>query len=145
MDDAGGRCRLEPEVPLPPRVDCRDFVEEIDGTLVPSRQNQAIETDTCAVLHDTSRMRDVVVAEALQLASVEVQQSRRCLVSRQVLMLRLRGDHLPSCSEKRIEPVRLVTSGQDITDVAFDVSDLKHDKQIEQASLCQRFDRREWY
>src|SRR5262249_52814266 len=108
---------------------------EIDGAFMPSRQDQPIETDTRAVFHDTPRMGDVIVAEALQLESVEVQQSRRCLVSCQVLALRLDGYVSPSVSEKRVEPVRLVTPGQDIADVAFDVSDLEHDKQIENAAL----------
>jgi hypothetical protein len=67
---------------LPPRVNFRNFVEEIDGAFMPSRQDQSIETDTRAVLHDTLPMGDVIVAKVLQLASAEVQQSRRCLVSR---------------------------------------------------------------
>ena len=103
---------------------------------MPSRQDQPIETDARAVLHDTSRVTDVAVSEAVQLTSIEVQQSRRRLIRRKVLALGFGRYVLPACSKKRVEAVRRVTPGQHITNVSFDVTDLEDDKQVNQAPLC---------
>ena len=71
---AGSECLTGEESTLTARLDLADLVEQLDREWILASQDQSIQMDVPAVLHRTSRVGDVGIADRGELPSIEVEQ-----------------------------------------------------------------------